>query len=97
MDTQFGVDLKYFTKYNAPVLCPATGMFATQQEVKIGNYPWMSVYANFYVRSIRLRFFAQYQHINHLFMTKSTEYLAMPDYPTNRDVFRAGLAWHFYN
>lgn len=97
MDAQFGVDLRYFTPYKAPVLCPATGMFATQQETKIGYYPWMSVYANFYVRSIHLRFFAQYQHLNHLFMKKDIDYLAMPGYPTNRDVFRAGLAWHFYN
>lgn len=97
MDAQIGVDLRYFTRYNAPVLCPATGMFAAQTTTRVGNYPWMNVYANFYVRSIRLRFFAQYQHINHLFMDKSTDYLAMPGYPTNRDVFRAGLAWHFYN
>ena len=97
LDAQIGVDLRYFTRYNAPVLCPSTGMFATQQDTKIGNYPWMNVYANFYVRSIRLRFFAQYQHINHLFMKKNIGYLTMPDYPTNRDVFRAGVAWHFYN
>ena len=97
LDAQIGVDLRYFTRYYAPVLCPATSMFATQQEVKIGNYPWMSVYANFYVRSIHLRFFAHYQHINHLFMKKNIDYLTMPDYPTNRDVFRAGVAWHFYN
>ncbi len=97
LDAQIGVDLRYFTKYNAPVLCPATGMFATQQNVKIGNYPWINVYANFYVRSIHLRFFAQYQHINHLFMKNNIDYLTMPNYPTNRDVFRAGLAWHFYN
>ena len=97
MDAQFGVDLRYFTPYKAPVLCPATGMFATQQETKIGYYPWMSVYANFYVRSIHLRFFAHYQHLNHLFMKKDIDYMAMPGYPTNRDVFRAGLAWHFYN
>jgi hypothetical protein len=97
LDAQIGVDLRYFTQYNAPVLCPSTGMFATQQDTKIGNYPWMNVYANFYVRSIHLRFFAQYQHINHLFMKKNIGYLTMPDYPTNRDVFRAGVAWHFYN
>ena len=97
LDAQIGVDLRYFTQYNAPVLCPSTGMFATQQDTKIGNYPWMNVYANFFVRSIRLRFFAQYQHINHLFMKKNIGYLTMPDYPTNRDVFRAGVAWHFYN
>lgn len=97
MDAQIGVDLRYFTRYQAPVLCPATGMFATRQETKIGNYPWINVYAGFYVRSIRLRFFAHYQHLNHLFMNKSTDYQVMPGYPSNRDVFRAGLAWHFYN
>ena len=97
LDAQIGVDLRYFTRYNAPVLCPATGMFATQQDEKVGNYPWMNIYANFYVRSIRLRFFAHYQHLNHLFMKKNTDYLTMPGYPTNRDVFRAGVAWHFYN
>ena len=97
LDAQIGVDLRYFTKYHAPVLCPATSMFGTQQTTKVGNYPWMSVYASFYVRSIRLRFFAHYQHINHLFMKDNIDYLTMPNYPTNRDVFRAGLAWHFYN
>jgi len=97
LDAQIGVDLRFFTRYHAPVLCPATGMFATQQETNVGNYPWMNVYANFYVRSIRLRFFAHYQHINHLFMHSNIDYLTMPGYPTNRDVFRAGLAWHFYN
>ena len=97
LDAQMGVDLRYFTRYHAPVLCPATGMFATQQTEMVGNYPWMNVYANFYVRSIHLRFFVQYQHINHLFMRKNIDYLAMPGYPTNRDTFRAGLAWHFYN
>ena len=97
MDAQIGVDLRYFTKYHAPILCPATGMFATQQEATIGNYPWMTAYASFYVRSIRLRFFAHYQHFNYWFMGDNIGYMAMPGYPTNRDIFRAGLAWHFYN
>ena len=57
----------------------------------------MNVYANFFVRSIRLRFFFQYQHLNHLFMKSNIDYLSMPGYPTNPDIFRAGLAWHFYN
>ena len=97
LDAQIGVDLRYFTKYHAPVLCPATGMFATQQSDLVGNYPWMNVYANFYVRLIHLRFFFHYQHFNHLFMKQNTDYLTMPGHPTNQDVFRAGLAWHFYN
>ena len=97
LDAQIGVDVRYFTRYHAPVLCPATGMFATQSNTYVGNYPWMNVYANFYVRSIHLRFFAHYQHLNHLFMKNNIDYLSMPNYPTNRDVFRAGVAWHFYN
>ena len=97
LDTQIGVDLRYFTRYHAPVLCPATGMFATQQDATVGNYPWMNIYANFYVRSIRLRFFAHYQHLSYWFFKENTGYLTMPGYPTNRDIFRAGVAWHFYN
>jgi len=97
LDAQIGVDLRFFTKYHAPVLCPATSMFATQQTTEVGNYPWMNAYASFYVRSIRLRFFFHYQHMNHQMMKKNIGYLTMPGYPTNRDIFRAGLAWHFYN
>jgi hypothetical protein len=97
LDAQIGADVRYFTKYHAPVLCPATGMFATQQETSVGNYPWMNLYANFYVRSIRLRFFAHYQHLSYWFFKNNTGYLTMPGYPTNRDIFRAGIAWHFYN
>lgn len=94
MDAQIGVDIRYNTAYYAPLLDPCTGQFRVQTEVKVGNSPIMSVYANFYVRLIRLRFFVQYQHFNATFMTKN--YFSMPAYPLNPDIFRAGLAWHFY-
>ena len=97
LDVQIGADVRYFTRYHAPVLCPATGMFATQQATEVGNYPWMNLYADFYVRSIRLRFFAHYQHLSYWFFKENTGYITMPGYPTNRDIFRAGVAWHFYN
>ena len=100
LDAQIGVDMRFFTKYAAPILNPATSQFGVQtgeQKVQVGNYPILNVYANFYVRSIHLRFFAQYTHFNHLFMKSTPNYYAMPSYPMNPDVFRAGLAWHFYN
>ncbi len=96
LDAQIGVDMRYFTSYYAPVLNPATAQFCVQQETKVGNYPILNVYANFYVRSLHLRFFAHYTHFNHLFMKSNNNYFAMPNYPMNPDVFRAGLAWHFY-
>lgn len=97
LDTQFGVDMRFFTKYYSPVINPATGQFGIQDEVKVGNYPIMNVYANFYVRLLHLKFFAQYTHFNYWFTGKSAGYLSMPYYPMNRDVFRAGIVWHFYN
>ena len=94
LDVQIGVDLRFFTKYNAPLLNPALGQFCVQNIEQVGNYPVMNVYANFYVKSLRLKLFAQYQHFNASFMNK--QYYEMPGYPTGPDMFRAGLAWHFY-
>lgn len=94
LDVQIGVDMRFFTKYYAPVLNPALGQFCIQNEVQVGNYPVLNVYANFYVRKLRLKLFAQYQHLNESFMNK--QYFEMPSYPMAPDMFRAGIAWHFY-
>jgi hypothetical protein len=94
LDVQIGVDMRFFTKYYAPILNPALGQFCVQTEKKIGNYPVMNVYANFYVRNLRLKLFAQYQHFNASFMNK--QYFEMPNYPMAPDMFRAGVSWHFY-
>ena len=94
LDVQIGVDMRFFTKYNAPLLNPALGQFCVQNIEQVGNYPVMNVYANFYVKSLRLKLFAQYQHFNASFMNK--QYFEMPGYPMGPDMFRAGLAWHFY-
>ncbi len=95
LDAQIGVDLNYNTSYYAPYLNAALGQFAVQDQIKVGNYPQMNVYASFYVRLLHLRFFAQYRHFNATFMNR--QYYSMPYYPTAPDEFRAGLAFHFYN
>lgn len=94
LDAQFGANVRYHTAYYAPLLCPATSQFCTQNTVLVGNYPIINLYANFYVRLIRLRFFFEYQHLNGHFMEPN--YYSMDCYPLNPPVFRAGLAWHFY-
>ena len=94
LDVQIGVDMRFFTKYYAPILNPAIGQFCVQNKEQVGNYPVMNVYANFYVKYIRLKLFAQYQHFNASFMSK--QYFNMPGYPMAPDMFRAGLSWHFY-
>jgi hypothetical protein len=94
LDTQIGVDMRFFTKYYAPILNPALGQFCIQEKEQVGNYPVINAYANFYVRSLRLKLFVQYQHLNASFMNK--QYFEMPGYPMGPDMFRAGIAWHFY-
>lgn len=95
LDVQMGVDMRYHTLYYAPVLNPAIGQFCEQNHTRVGNYPILNVYANFYVRLLKLKLFVQFTHFNQYFMPQKT-YFSMPNYPLNPPVFRAGLAWHFY-
>ena len=92
---QIGIDMRYHTKYYAPLLNPALGQFMAQHEVKVGNYPIMNVYLNLYVKSIRLKLFLQFTHFNY-YMMKEKTYLSMPGYAENPPVFRLGAAWHFW-
>ena len=92
---QIGVDLRYHTKYYAPVLNPALGQFMVQHQEKVGNYPIMNAYLNLYVKSIRLKLFLQYTHFNYWFMKNKT-YFSMPGYAENPPVFRLGAAWQFW-
>ena len=93
LSMQMGVDVRYHTLYHAPVYMPATGQFHVQQTRLIGNYPVMNVYVNAHLK--RTRFFAQYYHVNQLFMRG--DYYSMPLYPLNPATFRMGISWNFYD
>lgn len=95
LDAQMGVDMRFHTKYYAPLYNPATGQFCMQNEQKIGGYPVLNVYANFYVRSLKLKLFVQFCHFNYYFMKHKT-YFTMPGYAENPAMFKAGAAWHFW-
>jgi len=93
LSVQMGVDLRYHTLYYAPSYMPATGQFHVQDQKRIGNYPLMNVYVNAHLK--RTRFFAQYYHVNNLFM--KGDYYSMPYYPLYPAQFRMGLTWNFYD
>lgn len=93
MTSQIGVDCRYNTAYYAPAYMPATGQFYTQQDVRIGNYPFMNVYGNFHLK--RMRFFLTYSHLSKLFA--SPQYFSAPHYPMNPTVIKFGLSWNFYD
>ena len=87
--------MQFFSKYYAPLLNPALGQFAVQKQRRIGDYPRLNGYVNFYLKQLRLGLYAQYNHFNRRMM-KRASYFAMPAYPYNPDMFKAGLHWHFY-
>lgn len=94
LKTELGADMKYFTEYDAPSYSPVIGMFMNQnslKKVKIGNYPIMSVYANFDLK--RTRFYVMYHHLNQ----SNERYFWAPGYPINPKSIRFGLSWNFYD
>ena len=92
--TQVGADMKYFTEYYAPDYSPVIGMFTVQniqKYVNIGNYPLVSLYANFALK--RSRFYLQYYHANQ----STGRYFWAPGYPMNPTTLRFGISWNFYD
>lgn len=96
LDCDFGADMRYFTKYNAPEYNPQLGQFAIQEtetsQTKIGNYPIINVYANFFLK--HARFFVMFSHVN---AGKGGDYFYTPHYPLNDRIFRFGISWNFFN
>lgn len=93
LDVQLGVDCDYYTRYYAPSYQPATMVFRRQQETKIGNYPFMNLYAS--CRLYKTRFFVMVSHINQGWFSR--DYFSMPLYPLNPRKFQIGLSVDFAN
>ena len=93
LHVQLGVDCDWYTKYYAPAYQPATASFINQHEVKLGNYPFMNVYAN--MKLGRTRFYVMMSHINQGWF--SNDYFSVVDYPLNPRRFQLGLSVDFAN
>lgn len=94
LKTEFGADMKYFTEYEAPDYSPVMNTYMNQnaaKKVKVGNYPMVSVYANFDLK--RTRFYVMYHHANQ----SDGRYFWGPGYPMNPSSIRFGLSWNFYD
>lgn len=93
LNVQFGVDCSYYTKYKAPAYNPATMTFNAQDEVEVGNYPFMNAYVNCKLK--KTRFYLLMSHVNQgLF---KANYFALPHYPLNPRRFQIGLCVDFAN
>lgn len=97
VNVDLGADMRYFTSYEAPDYSPYMGQYTVQgngeNNVKIGNYPIVNVYANVHIK--HTRFFVMMSHINAGQGDKN--YFFAPHYPMNERVFRIGVSWNFFN
>lgn len=93
LHAQLGTDLHYQTAYYAPYYEPATMQFQVQDEVKVGNYPLMNVYANFRLK--QARFYVMMYNASQYFV--SPNYFSLAHYPLNPHIFEMGIAVMFNN
>ena len=92
LTVQLGADVRYFTKYNAPAYTPSIQQFHLQPEndqVEIGGYPIVNVYANLHLK--RTRLFAMYSHVNQGMGTRNS--FLVPHYPINPSLLRICLLY----
>ena len=94
LKTEIGLEMRYFTKYEAPDYDPITSQFIIQNDnnkQSVGNYPVFSAYINFALKKIR--FYLSYFHFNQ----SDGRYFTMPKYPMNPASLRFGVSWNFYD
>ena len=96
LTVQLGAAVRYFPKSNAPAYTPSIQQFHLQPEndqVEIGGYPIVNVYANLHLK--RTRLFAMYSHVNQGMGTRNS--FLVPHYPINPSLLRIGVSWNFYD
>ncbi len=96
LNTELGADVRYFSKYYAPVYSAALGQYANQSPddlVKVGNHPVINAYVNFHLK--HTRFYVMASHINYSRDGGTTFHT--PHYPVNPFTIHFGLSWNFFN
>jgi len=93
MYLQLGADVRYNTAYYADAYQPATGLFYLQNSKKLGNYPYIDLFANLKLK--RTRVFFLYMNAGSLFLER--RYFTSLHYPMNKATFRLGVSWSFYD
>lgn len=94
LHVQLGVDCRYYTKYKSETFQPATLVFHNQDEIEVGNYPFMNAYVNMKLQ--KTRFYVLFSHANKGIFG-GNNYFSMPHYPLNPSIFQLGLSIDFAN
>ena len=90
---QPSLTVQYFTKYHADAYMPALRTFYLQNDVLIGNYPFIDLALAINVKQADL--FVQYS--NMLLLTKNHDAFIAPHYPMRGSKFFFGVNWRLFN
>lgn len=90
---QPSITVEYFTKYYADAYMPATRTFYLQNEVKIGNYPFIDMAISIKVKKADI--FVIYS--NMFLLTGNYDAFIAPHYPMRGSKFFFGVNWRLFN
>ena len=94
LKSQVGFDFIYNSSYYAYAYNPATGQFHTQNDKKLGNYPWVDVFANFKWKRVAL--FVKGRNVAKG-LGGNYDYFSALHYPRVPFQLQYGLSWTFYD
>lgn len=86
-----GAEAFYYTEYFIPAYMPMTGLFYQQNEELGGNYPYVNVFANIYIKGARI--FLKIDNISSMLYNDS--FYSVMRYPMNDNAFKFGVSWRF--
>ena len=89
---QPSIAVNYFTEYYADAYMPALRTFYLQDEVKVGNFPYIDLCITFKIKEANI--FVQYTNMYSL--TKDNRYFTTPHYPMRDSRFCLGVKWRLY-
>ena len=90
---QPSITIQYFTKYYADAYMPALRVFYQQNEIKVGNYPFLDLALSIKVK--RANIFIEYS--NMIMLTPYRESFTTPHYPYRDGRFFFGVNWRLFN
>ncbi len=94
-----GVELRYYTPYDAYNYSPLMGQFTPQDSFKLKNRPDINLFFHFRIKSFTG--FIRAENLNTISFANGFGFtnnnFAAPHYPTQGFIFRFGIKWEFVN
>lgn len=93
LNARAGIDVHYNTRFYDYAYNPAVGMFHTQSETKIGNYPWADLFVSLKWKHANI--YVKYTNAGEGIVGR--DYFSALHYPRNKKMLRYGINWYFFN